>query len=177
VFAGDIAKDMRETVGGLLHGFSENERMVCRIIDHLARSIDTEEKRSLIAYEKFSRLERKLGDLISDVLTRHLGKNEIHEAFPQEVLQNLTKDGSYDYSQAHYNDLLRILWHNWDAFSPLFAISRTQIKRTLERINYGLRRYLAHPHKASRHGYELGPKDIAAVETGLALVGSAPHDV
>ena len=81
------------------------------------------------------------------------------------------------YSQAHYNDLLRILWHNWDAFSPLFAISRTQIKRTLERINYGLRRYLAHPHKASRHGYEFGPKDIAAVETGLALVGSAPHDV
>src|SRR5262245_56877547 len=126
-----------------------------------------------MSYEKFSRLERELGDLVSDVLSRYLGNNDIHKAFPLEVLQNINKDGSYDYSQANYSDLLHILWHNWDTFSPLFAISRTQLKRTLDRINYGLRPYLAHPHKANRHGYEFGPKDIAAVETGLALIGSA----
>ena len=46
VFAGDIAKDSRETVGGFLHGFAENEQMVVKLIEHLAQSIDTPEKRS-----------------------------------------------------------------------------------------------------------------------------------
>jgi hypothetical protein len=163
-------------MGGLHHlgmrgGFTRNRQS--KIIDHLARSIDNEEKRSLIAYEKFSRLERKLGDLISGVLIRHLGKEEIHAAFPEKVLENVSKGGTCDYSQAHYNDLLSIILHNWDAFSPLFATSRTQLKKTLERINYGLRRYLAHPHKASRHGYQFRRDDVAAVETGLALIESA----
>jgi hypothetical protein len=174
VFAGDIARDTRQTFGGLLHGFAENEKVVTKVIDHLARSIDSEEKRSLIAYEKLSRLERRLGELISEVLRRHLGNENIYNAFPGQVLENIRKGEGHDYSQANYRDLLNIVWYNWeDAFSPLFDISRTQLKKTLERINYGLRRYLAHPHKANRHRYQFQQEEVAAVETGLALIGLA----
>jgi hypothetical protein len=173
VFAGDIAKDTRQTIGGLLHGFAENEKAVTKVIDHLARSIDNEERRSLIAYEKFSRLERRLGRLIFDVLTKHLGNENIINAFPERVLENIKTDDGHDYSLANYSDLLSIVWHNWDTFSPLFAISRKQLKKPLERINFGLRRYLAHPHKADRHGYQFRPEEVAAVETGLALIGVA----
>lgn len=173
VFAGDIAKDTRQTFGGLVHGFAENEKVVTKVIDHLARSMDTEEKRSLIAYEKFSRLERRLGELISRALTKRLGNENIVNAFPEQVLDNIRTDDGHDYSLANYSDLLNIVWYNWDTFSPLFAISRTQSKKTLERINYGLRRYLAHPHKANRHGYQFHLDEVAAVESGLALIRSA----
>jgi hypothetical protein len=65
VFAGDIARDTRQTLGGLLHGFAENEKVVTKVINHLAQNMDTEDKRTAIAYAKYCKLEKRLGDLIA----------------------------------------------------------------------------------------------------------------
>jgi hypothetical protein len=173
IIAGDVAKDCRQTVGGVLHGWTENERFVGKIINHLAASIDTWEKRSLIAYAAFAKLEMLLGELVQNVLEKSLGGAAIHSAFPPRVLQNISQGGSPDYAMAHYSDLIDIVLHNWGAFTTLFGSSRTQFKKVLTSINYGSRRFIAHPHKAKQSGYEFAREEICAIEAAVRLVESA----
>jgi hypothetical protein len=170
IIGGDVAKDSRETVGGMLHGWTENEKFVRKIVSHLAASLDNREKRSLIAYATFAQLERELGELIENVLKKISGVEAIYSAFPQRVLENISRSGSTDYAMATYSDLTDIILHNWNAFMPFFGQSKTQFRNTLVGINFGSRRYIAHPHKANQMNYDFSRKDINAIEAALRLV-------
>jgi hypothetical protein len=173
IIAGDVAKDSRETLGGMSHGCTENRQFVSRMINHLAASIDSGEKRLHIASAKFSTLERELGDLIENVLTKNLSGTAIYSAFPARVLENISRDGPADYAMANYSDLIDIILHNWNNFTPFFGQSKTQFKNVLASLNFGVRRFIAHPHKAKQMGYDFPRKDIDAIEAALGLVQSA----
>ena len=44
VIAGDACRDTVETLGGLLHGFDENQQLMVRLVDHLSASASSIEK-------------------------------------------------------------------------------------------------------------------------------------
>jgi hypothetical protein len=176
LIAGDVALDTKETVGGKVDGFSENQCLLERLIDHLSESIDSSERRTLKAYTQFEQLEKHLGELIATVLGVKTGKDNIFNLFPETVQNRMKREGgdTPDYSLANFDELIKILFHNWDAFYSLFeSKSKSRIRNPLERINHGVRRYLAHPHKAKAQGYKISYEDIALLESMQKRVRSA----
>ncbi len=53
---------------------------------------------------------------------------------------------------------------------PALLISKSAARSILNKINYGLRRNLAHPHKAEMLGYEFDQSDIDDVHAAQALL-------
>ncbi len=64
IVSGALASDPAETLGGMLPGIEENRKVVQQIVAHLSASISSAGNRSLIAFRDFSKLERRLGQLI-----------------------------------------------------------------------------------------------------------------
>ncbi len=75
-----------------------------------------------------------------------------------------------DYSLATYDDLVLILLHNWNLFEAELRISKSAGRKTFNKINYGLRRYIAHPHKAEMHGYTFEQEDIDDIHAALKII-------
>ena len=120
-------------------------------------------------------MESQLGDLISNVLGERLGESQIHEALPAEVSKRLRNGNNrHDYAQATFNDLIIILFGNWSLFADLFGSeTKKPVREPLDQINNGVRRYLAHPHRANTKGYTIGQRDLDLLEKMWKWVNSA----
>jgi hypothetical protein len=161
IFLGGSALDApKETLGGVLPGIDENRTLGLRLLQALHDA--TQGNRYLNqAYAAFSQLERDLGKLISDVLSRASSPDSIEKYFPKRVLDHTRSKGGISYSLATYDDLVDIILENWNIFQIVFTgASKSQVKRQLERLNYKYRRHLAHPHKAEQEHFSFKGEDV-----------------
>jgi hypothetical protein len=174
IFLGGSALDApTETFGGTLPGIEANPILPVRLLQALHDA--TQGNRYLNdAYASFSRLERDLGKLISDVLSKASNGNSIEQYFPAHVKDHTNAKGGISFSLANYDDLTDIILENWDLFQPVFIeTSKNQVKRQLQRLNYKYRRHLAHPHKAEQEGFIFKSADVDAIRDVHATVQSA----
>jgi len=75
------------------------------------------------------------------------------------------RNGVHDYSLATFNDLIVIIFSNWELFSNLFGSeTKKPVRKPLDKINNGVRRYLAHPHKANTKRYVISKYDFDLLE-------------
>ena len=174
IFLGGSALDSpTETFGGTLPGIDANRPLALRLLQTLHDA--TQGNRCLnTAYAAFSQLERDLGKLISDVLTKASGGNLIEKFFPEHVKDHTRAKGGISFSLANYDDLVDIVLENWSLFQPLFiGASKTKVKKQLQSLNYKYRRLLAHPHKAEQEGFVFKSTDVADIQNVHAVVRNA----
>ncbi len=175
IFGGNLASDRTKLVGGWRSGFDENEEVVRSVLKYLAHRADTAENRSQEAYKLFDRLERELSRLVFRKFDATNDPNKILLVIPEEVAKKLPIfKGSRDPSYLTYLNLVDLVLKNWERFSPLFAPnSKSVTKKALQSVNYGVRRYVAHPHRAESEGYTFATEDLRKLEGALSIVKAA----
>ncbi|MEQ9695935.1 hypothetical protein [Shimia sp. SDUM112013] len=175
VFSGDFAQDRRRLSGGWQSGFDENEEMVRSVLKYIAKRADTAENRSQEAYRVFSDLERQLSLLVHKALNAYSNRLALLSYIEQDVIDELPlRDGVPDTSYLTYLNLVNLLLKNWARFLPLFhPQSKTLVKKSLQGVNYGIRRYVAHPHRAEFEGYAFRKEDIQKLKVARKMVVEA----
>jgi hypothetical protein len=163
-----------ETIGD---GIQANRTFALRLLQALHDA--TQGHRYLNqAYPAFSQLERDLGQLIYIVLSRASGSDSIEKYFPEWVIDHIQAKGGKKYSRATYDDLVDIVLENWNLFQAVFIeISKGQVKKQLQRVNYKYRRHLAHPHKAEQEGFVFRETDVNEIRGVHTLVQQALTNV
>lgn len=175
VVSGHLARDPFEAIGGTItHGYDENETIVRNIIARISNMSDSRDNRREKAFRSLVRLERHLGSLIHTKLREKAGKTSIDSFLPEKVRENLIKySPEPDYAQATLDDLLKILFHNWDCFEEIFGVKKSHLKRQFSSINHHLRRYLAHPHRAECENYDFSVDELSKIESAARVVAAA----
>jgi hypothetical protein len=183
VVSGHLARDPFQTIGGeMTHGYDENESIVRNLITRITAKSDSRENRRENAFRLLVGIERRLGRLVQQILSEKLGRTDhssIDAFFPEKVLDNLTKysEGKPDYAQATFDDLTKILFHNWDDFAEIFGSTKSNLKRLLQTVNYRPRRYLAHPHRAECEDYDFNAEELSKIESVAGLVVAAEQKI
>lgn len=175
VFSGNLALDRTELMGGWQSGFDENEKVVSAILNYLGKRADTSVNRSQEAYRLFSELERQLSRLVHKGLGAYSNRILLLEFIDEEVLRGLpVRERIPDTSYLTYLNLVNLMLGNWDRFKDILQPnSKTLTKKTLQSLNYGVRRYVAHPHRVEFDGYEFGKEDLQKLKVALELVETA----
>jgi hypothetical protein len=115
--------------------------------------------------------------LIDGVLSRACGADPIEKYFPERVIDHMRTKGGISYSLATYDDLVNIILENWPLFQAVFnQITKAEVKRQLQRVNYKYRRHLAHPHKAEQEGFIFRDTDVSEIRDVHALVRQAMRE-
>jgi hypothetical protein len=178
IFLGGSALNApRVTVGGPLPGIDANPVLATRLLQALHEA--TQGNRYLNeAYAAFSQLERDLGGLIEDVLSKTANGASIDMFFPEHVKQHISGKGGINFSLAAYDDLVDIVLENWGAFQTIFkGLSKSKTKAALQRLNYKYRRPLAHPHKAEREGIIFKRTDVDDIRETHTIIKSARRNL
>jgi hypothetical protein len=167
---GDALGAPTETFGGFLPGIEANQDLALRLLKALHEAAQGNRYLNE-AYSAFSQLERDLGKLILDVLSRASSANDIEKYFPKRVMDHLRTPSGVNYSLANYDELVDIILANWDDFRRVFTdTSKNKMKKQLQSLNYKYRRHLAHPHKAEQEGFVFKPEDVVEIRNVYSVV-------
>jgi hypothetical protein len=181
IIGGSVFSDPADVLSGSVPGIDRNQTFALRVIDMLTNNVRLASRRALSAYASFSRLERLLGKFVQEVAEAELVDRDFVSILPPEVLDRCfhPSGGQPGYHNAHFPDIIKILLSNWDLYNRHFvdessqSISRSKIKRALDRVYHGKRHYLAHPHRAEQEGIVFDDDDIRVIDEARVVVERA----
>jgi ABC-type cobalt transport system substrate-binding protein len=162
LYTGDMfINPFTDMMGRMHYGLQKNIKFAENIISYLDAAISKPMLYEAKCYELFNQLERRLGLLIEKQLSTEQILTWIKEHSEQVKLirSNL--------GQLNFIELTNIICSHWKMFDSQILMDKEAFRHKCNGINKKERRYLAHPIKALRDGYNFSENSTLLIKQVL----------